>query len=375
MHLIKTLIDNKNTVKGEVNSNHTINKSNQDTSDLIHRGWPELLRGCIGIALSIYVLQKLILDADPSGHITGMVLMVVIIAGIMDYEPFSSMRSLGIISALATGGFFTREIYGSEGSLRGLVPANSQGFLFVEWLQFFLSMLVLVAGSSSQASAHPHTSIIARSMCVLSIAILVAIPRPSLDDGAANNLESQIDGLSLLLLLPAICLKIKYAICSCIIPILDKICHTGLYPLLDKQKTEARSILLMQQKQEILLYIMAWCVLIGLWAHLRDTILLWIQIAWVIVYLSSLRRYSNVIKILNLRKLLFHPPINKMRDEEENLNIPGSASKKTEQTDRDLKKTNASGQSNSSSTSSGSGIVTIDMKMMQKRIQGNSLKT
>ncbi len=334
VHLIKMLIDSKSSLKTEENN------------AIVKRGWPELLRGSIGISLSVYVMQRLILDADPSGRISGMVLMIVIIVGIMDYEPAGSKRSLGIISTLAIVGFLLREIW-SE------VSVTTKPFLFVEWAQFFLSMLALLVGSYPKPSSYHQTT---RSLCIIIIAVMVALPKPP------DPLPEYTKIISLLFILPAVCLKIKYAVCTCITPILDQICHSELYPLRDPKKAEARSILLMQQKQEILLYIMAWCVLIGLWAHLRIAILLWIQIGWVIMYMASLRRYSNVIKILNFRKLLlFHPRSNKMMKVQQE-----ESKQEMKKTEQDLKKLSG-GNLNSSSNNNNNGIVTIDLKMMQKR--------
>lgn len=110
----------------------------------------------------------------------------------------------------------------------------------------------------------------------------------------------------LFLLLPAIFLKEKQVVTVCIAPILDQICHPGLYPLQDPKKAEARNILLVQQKQEILIYIMSWCVVVGLWAHSRPSVLLWVQVIGGVLYLASLRRYANVVRILKFNTSSSH---------------------------------------------------------------------
>ena len=255
-------------------------------------GWPELLRAAVGIVISVYVVQRIL---DEMEWLRGIVLMLMVLAGVMDYESPSSWRTYAIISALA----FVGVVWGEWGA--AAAPAVERA-TFAEYLQFVLSIhgvinghVVSVEGGANNIFADGETAKRAISL----VAVVVLSSRS--EGGNALGM--------LLMILPAVCLKEKHAITACITPILDQICYPDLYPLRDPRKAEARNLLLVQQKQELLFYIMAWCVVVGLWAQTRPSVLVWVQIAGGLTYLASLRRYSNVIRILDFnRRHSFHQP-------------------------------------------------------------------
>jgi hypothetical protein len=243
-------------------------------------GWPELLRASVGITLTVYVVKSAIIDFLPSsGEGTSIVMMLLVLAGVMDYEFPFSWRSHVLISLVAIIAVCLRE-WGD------FIQAPVKPFNFIQWLQFFLSMHAMMVGHTVSAERPViYISPYVRIACALSVSLF-----------ATMQYRRTIFSL---MILPSIFFREKNAIVICITPILDTICNSELYPLQDPRKAESRRVLLIQQKQELLFYIMAWCVALGLWAHLRPSVLIWVQIIGGILYLASLRRYSNVIKILD----------------------------------------------------------------------------
>jgi hypothetical protein len=266
-------------------SKMVLDKVSSESSESIRRGWPELLRAVASFTLTAYVLQSMLLEIEPSGRITGIVMMAVVAATLMDYkEPSGIIR--GIFTLAAIVGVVLRE----WGPYTGGNTARGAGF--TEWVQFLLSMHALLVGHvvPYYYAAPQQSASVLRGLCALSVSVLAT--RGSGPSGSIMHL---------IFLLPTLSFKQKHSVSTCITPMLDHICHPDLYPIKDPKKAEARRILLMQQKQDILIYIMAWCVVMGLWAHMRpSSVLLAVQVIGAVMYLASLRRYSN--HVLNLRQ-------------------------------------------------------------------------
>lgn len=260
-----------------------------------NRGWPELLRAAVWIALSVYTVQRMLKDIEPSGRITGMALMLLVITGIVDYDLLKEGKKRqakllhGLLSLAATVGIFLRE-WGAPSD-----RDEKAAFPWREWLQFLMSVQGLVIGHETAGADAYYV----RVLCILGVGALAT--RREREEGV------RLRFLFFLLLFPALCLNKQYAVSGCITPVLDQICLPELYPIADPKKAEARRILVAQQKQEILVYVMAWCVVLGLWAHLRPTtVLTTLQILGACLYLASLRRYSSAMR---LRKLFFSRPV------------------------------------------------------------------
>lgn len=260
-----------------------------DESTTTTKGWPELVRASIGIIISVYVMQKiissiiitieggtLIESLVLAGGRSGLGIMFIILMGVMDYPPPTSKWALSLILILAVSGVIWRETSGGTSS------HNDKSMW--DWLQLLLSTHAVLVGYASSSS---RSDALTRNACMFFTAVIAQ----------TGSGSPQMNILTLLMILPALCLKGKEFISECIIPILDLILHTDLYPLKDPKKVDARNALLMQQNQEILFYIMAWCVLLGLWAHVRPSVLVCVQIVGGIMYLASLRRYSNIARI------------------------------------------------------------------------------
>lgn len=280
----------------------TSSTSPQKTEDTNNnRGWPELVRASVGIIISVYVVQQICWDimssssSDASsftalvlaGGRSGLVVIFLILMGVIDYQSPTSKWFLALIFITAVSGVIWRE----SDTITTSTTTQSTKFIVSEWLQLLLSTHAVLVGYVS--TNVPITGdLVIRNLCMLAVVVIAP-----LSSGAS---EKRCLIPSLLMILPALCLKGKQSVSECIIPILDCICQPELmYPLTDSKKIEARNALVVQQKQEILFYIMAWCVLLGLWAHIRPSVLLWAQIVGGIMYLASLRRYSNVVRILS----------------------------------------------------------------------------
>lgn len=268
-------------------SKMVLDKVSSESSEIIRRGWPELLRAAVSFTLTAYVMQTMLLEIEPSGRITGAVMMVVVAASLMDYkEPSGNITWIFTLAAIV--GVVLRE----WGPYTGGNTTHGAGF--TEWLQFLLSMHALLVGHVVPyyyyATEHPkrQTVSVVRGLCALSVSVFAT--RGSIHTGSF---------LHFIFLLPTLSFKQKHAVSTCITPMLDHIYHPDLYPIKDQKKAEARRILLMQQKQDILIYLMAWCMVMGLWAHMRpSSVLLAVQVIGAVMYLASLRRYSN--HVLNL---------------------------------------------------------------------------
>jgi hypothetical protein len=312
VHLTKMLLET--LASASPPTDHTVDiedpqktsKKNKATHNN-NRGWPELLRASIGIIISVYVLENLLFwvvsSSGEGATVTGgesmnmMFIMLFVLSGVMDYTPPTSQWSLSLIGLMTVIGVFLRETHGG-----GSTNIKND---FTNWLQFLLSTHAVMVGyvnphtTSSEQEAEPSNKSLLFDTLVRNLCMISVIFFTSTTGSSRNNLALLLT--ILFLILPALCLKGKQSISDCITPILDQLCHPDLYPLKDPNKAEARNALLMQQKQEILFYIMAWCVVLGLWAHVRPVVLLWTQITGGIMYLASLRRYSNVIRILNFQ--------------------------------------------------------------------------
>ena len=296
-------------------------KKNKATNNNNNRGWPELLRASIGIIISVYVLEHLMVLVIASsgeggtrsstvaggGGMNMMFIMLLVLSGVMDYTPPSSPWSLSIIGLMTIIGVFLRESH-QQVPFVSTTSNNNPKNVFTDWLQFLLSTHAVLVGyvnpHTTEQDAEPSKKnllfdTVVRNLCMISVIFFT-----SNSTTTTGSIGLPLLLTFLFLILPGLCLKGKQSISDCITPILDQLCHPDLYPLKDPNKSEARNALLMQQKQEILFYIMAWCVVLGLWAHVRSEVLLLVQITGGIMYLASLRRYSNVIRILNYQ----HPP-------------------------------------------------------------------
>ncbi len=264
-------------------SKMVLDKVSSESSEIIRRGWPELLRAAVSFTLTAYVLQTMLLEIEPSGRITGAVMMVMVAASLMDYkEPSGNITCIFTLAAIV--GVVLRECGPYTGS------NTTHGAGFTEWLQFLLSMHALLVGHvvPYYYKAHRQSASVVRGLCALSVSVFAM-----LGSGPSGGI------IHLILLLPTLSFKQKHAVSTCITPMLDHIYHPDLYPIKDQKKAEARRILLMQQKQDILIYLMAWCMVMGLWAHMRpSSVLLAVQVIGAVMYLASMRRYSN--HILNL---------------------------------------------------------------------------
>ena len=247
--------------------------------EVIGRGWPEVLQVAIGIIVTVYVLQRLVLDFTPSGSVSQIAMMLLVLACILDYDFPFSWRAHVIMSIMAIFAITIREC--------GPLIQNSQPiFNFSHWIQFVLSIHAMLVGHTVGGVDQPLPYV--RIACTLSIALLA-------------SMQYHETAFSVMIL-PSLFFREKNAITHSVMPILDSLCNSDLYPIQDPQRAEARRVLIVQQKQEILFYIMAWCVVVGLWAHTRPSVLLWVQVMGGILYLASLRRYSNVVRILNYQR-------------------------------------------------------------------------
>ena len=244
-------------------------------------GWPELLRASVGITVSVYVVHHVILDFTTSSCLINIGIMLLVLACIMNYDFPFAWRTHVIISIAAIIAVTLRE-WGPF-----LNPTPHKEFNFSSWLQFLLSVHAMMVGHTVGGSEHPviFISPYVRIACTLSVSFFACMQYHKT--------------IFTLMVLPSIFFREKNAVTVCIIPIINSLFHSDLYPLQDTHKYEARRILLIQQKQEILFYIMAWCVVLGLWAHIRPSVLFWVQVLGGILYLASLRRYSNVVRILS----------------------------------------------------------------------------
>lgn len=242
------------------------------------KGWPDLLRASVDITLAVYTVQRILIDIEPSGRITGVGLMAMVIAGMMDYDLRTTASLLKIsFSLTAVAALLWRE-WGAPLDH----DKKKHVFLWREWLQFLLSLHALLVGHVAEAR-----ETYMRQLCILTVSVLASRSERSAAEGRF---------IVFLLLFPALCWKQQWAISAGITPILDQICLPELYPIADIKKAEARRILIAQQKQEILVYIMAWCVTLGLWAQLRPTeVLPVLQVLGALLYLASLSRSSTVI--------------------------------------------------------------------------------
>ena len=257
---------------------------NPDTPDKKRKGnagWPELLRAAIGITVSVYIVRQILWDIGGQNWVTAIMISLLILSGVLDYALPTSRPIYGLVSVLACVGVLWK-----ESAARGVSEGDAAGGL--EWFQLVLSTHALAVGYVVPIVEGEKNNGMERIIPLFCVIILTT----------TTTTETQGGYHFLFLLLPAIFLKEKQAVTVCIAPILDQICHPGLYPLLDPKKNEARNILLVQQKQEILIYIMSWCVVVGLWAHARPSVLLWVQVIGGVLYLASLRRYANVVRIL-----------------------------------------------------------------------------
>lgn len=256
-------------------------------------GWPELLRAAVGITVSVYVVQQILIDIFAVGQngVTAIVVSLVILSGVLDYQMPTSWLFYAFIFIMTFTGVLWKE-WGAPAKFSSSGTPS-------EWLQLLLSAHALSVGHVVPLVSNKHNYYVLERLLPLFCVIVFATQEAQPHKNAVQFL---------FLLLPSIFLKEKHAVTVCITPILDQVCHSGLYPLQDPKKTEARNVLLMQQKQEILIYIVTWCVVMGLWAHTRPSVLLWVQIAGGVLYLASLRRYANVVRILNFRHTVYHRP-------------------------------------------------------------------
>jgi hypothetical protein len=261
--------------------------------EMIGRGWPELLRVAVGITITVYVVQLVILDFSPSGSVSQIVMMLLVLACILDYDFPFSWRAHVIMSIMAMFAVTMREW--------GPFIQNSQPvFNFSHWLQFVLSIHTMLVGHTVGVSEHPVVFIspYVRIACTVSVALF-------------TSMQYHKTALSVMIL-PCMFFREKNAIALTVMPILDSLCHSDLYI-----NQEARRVFIVQQKQEILFYIISWCVVLGLWAHTRPSVLLWVQVMGGILYLASLRRYSNVVRILAYQQQCVKPTTERRRRPDE----------------------------------------------------------
>lgn len=295
------------------------------TTPTMVAGWPELLRAAVGIAVSVYVVQYIIVEMASLGWLSGIVMMLMVLSGIMDYEPPSSSLTYALISTVA----FIGVMWGEWGVERG-AGGGAANKSFAAYLQFLLSIHALLTGHMFSVEEAKNSFNMQGETMKRVVSLVALVILSSRDRGTVLNHNQTT--IMLMMILPAVFLKEKHAITACITPILDQICYPDLYPLRDPQKAEARNLLLVQQKQELMFYIMAWCVVIGLWAHTRPSVLLWVQIAGGITYLASLRRYSNVIRILDFnRKHHYYQTLDKSRSSHHHSKYPTVRRRQPEQ--------------------------------------------
>ena len=215
-----------------------------------HRAWPELVRVCVSLVICVFVIS-IVLGEQWRGRALVPILMLVCVLGLLDYKPNAHVCVMGSLLAVLVG--VGCVLWGPERKGMPLVSG------WLGWVQLALALQALLVGNNAQQ--HAWAPWVRLSSGVGVCLVVLVCPQQRIETESAW----------VLLLLPCICMLEKILISACIVPIVETLLPIAVG---GSKQTKVQNMLLRQQHQEILFYIVAWSVALGLGSRTMPNLLL-----------------------------------------------------------------------------------------------------